>query len=51
MLLQLSRTFIRRHEKIEYVYWMIAESNFRLIPDTVDRDLTMAKKQSLLIEN
>ena len=39
--------FHPRHKKIEYVYWMIAESNFRLIPDTVDRDLTMAKEAIL----
>ena len=36
--------FHPRHEKIQYVYWMIAESNFKLVPETIDRDLTMAKE-------
>jgi outer membrane protein assembly factor BamD len=38
----LFRDFHPRHEKIPYVVFMIAESYFKQIPDTIDRDLEPA---------
>lgn len=38
----LFRDFHPRHEKIPYVIFMIAESYFKQIPDTIDRDLEPA---------
>lgn len=38
----LFRDFHPRHEKIPYVVYMIAESYYKQIPDTIDRDLEPA---------